>query len=109
MVQDAAEGRQPPTPALYATIAVGRSRVAADKQLRDSVERYYRTPLQAVARAQAMRAGSAAEIADWLAGYVEAGARHLVARVVDGESGRAVTQLAREIAPRLRTGAATAA
>jgi alkanesulfonate monooxygenase SsuD/methylene tetrahydromethanopterin reductase-like flavin-dependent oxidoreductase (luciferase family) len=92
-------GRPMPVPALYATVAVERAGTPARTRLRDSVERYYDAPLEALAGIQAMFAGSASEIGGWLSEYARAGARHVVLRVADDDPRAALEVLGAEVLP----------
>ena len=51
-------------------------------------------------RVQGMFAGTAADCAEWLAGYARAGVRHFVLRTPDLASH--LEALARDVAPRVR-------
>ncbi|GAA0568963.1 LLM class flavin-dependent oxidoreductase [Actinomadura livida] len=79
LVQGAAE--QPVTSALYATVCLDDDTERAQQRLRTSVERYYDAPLEFIRSIQAMFAGTAREVAEWLNSYIEAGARHVVIRL----------------------------
>jgi alkanesulfonate monooxygenase SsuD/methylene tetrahydromethanopterin reductase-like flavin-dependent oxidoreductase (luciferase family) len=67
------------TPGLYATVNLSGSR--ADDQLDDYMRAYYGQPLEVMRYVQAIRGGSVEECLDWLARYVDAGARHLILRI----------------------------
>jgi alkanesulfonate monooxygenase SsuD/methylene tetrahydromethanopterin reductase-like flavin-dependent oxidoreductase (luciferase family) len=69
------------TPALYATITVNRDEAKAQAELEDYVQRYYNAPLREMAQIQAYGWGSAQQCADWIADYVQAGAKHIVIRI----------------------------
>ena len=93
-------------PAMFATVALGSALgTGADRagaELDDYVRAYYRRPLAEMATFQAYRAGPAAEILDWLGGYVAAGARHLVLRLGSFDSAGQLEQLAEQVLPALR-------
>jgi alkanesulfonate monooxygenase SsuD/methylene tetrahydromethanopterin reductase-like flavin-dependent oxidoreductase (luciferase family) len=78
-----AAGRDPSrlTAGLYVTVAIHPDRDAAVAQLDDYVTRYYGMPLAMMQSLQAFFAGSAADCAAWLAGYLRAGARHVIVRI----------------------------
>lgn len=61
---------------------------------------YYRQPLEVMRHIQAIRGGSAGECLDWLAGYVGAGARHLILRI--GSLAARPEMLAERLLPALR-------
>jgi alkanesulfonate monooxygenase SsuD/methylene tetrahydromethanopterin reductase-like flavin-dependent oxidoreductase (luciferase family) len=67
------------TPALYATVNLSGAR--ADDELDGYLRAYYRQPLEVMRHIQAIRGGSVEECADWLARYIDAGARHLILRI----------------------------
>jgi alkanesulfonate monooxygenase SsuD/methylene tetrahydromethanopterin reductase-like flavin-dependent oxidoreductase (luciferase family) len=67
------------TPALYATVNLSGS--GADDELDGYLRAYYGQPLDVMRHVQAIRGGSAQECLDWLAHYVNAGARHLILRI----------------------------
>jgi probable F420-dependent oxidoreductase len=79
-----AEGREP-TAGLYATVALDSSVDAAQQRLSATIERWYGRPFAMVSAFQATFAGTPAGLRDWLASYVDAGARHVVLRVADEE------------------------
>ncbi|GLX17159.1 LLM class flavin-dependent oxidoreductase [Streptomyces lavendulae] len=91
------------TPALYATLVVGRDEAAARSALDHYLRRYYGRSLEQMAPIQAYGWGSAERCAEWLAGYVRAGARHLVLRIGSLTPGPDVLEdLAGNVLPRLR-------
>lgn len=67
------------TPALYATVNLNGAR--ADAELDEYLRAYYGQPLDVMRHVQAIRGGSAQQCVDWLARYVDAGARHLIVRI----------------------------
>jgi alkanesulfonate monooxygenase SsuD/methylene tetrahydromethanopterin reductase-like flavin-dependent oxidoreductase (luciferase family) len=77
-----AAGRDPQalTGAMYLTLTLDEDVQRADARLNGFLEQYYGVPAPATRRRQAVYAGPAAGVADWLAGYAEAGASHLVLR-----------------------------
>ena len=68
-------------PALYATVTVNDDRERARAELEDYLQRYYGRPLEVMSTVQAYCYGTVEDCAEWLASYVEAGARHLVVRI----------------------------
>ena len=97
-IRDATD--RPITAALYATININDDAGAARNELDAYMHAYYRQPLEVMSQIQAVRGGSIEECVDWLAGYVEAGARHLVLRIgaLDARAG----VLAEQLLPALR-------
>ena len=53
----------------------------ADDELDEYLRAYYGQPLDVMRRVQAIRGGTVDECLDWLARYVDAGARHLILRI----------------------------
>ncbi|HYQ63093.1 LLM class flavin-dependent oxidoreductase [Actinophytocola sp.] len=96
--------RRPVTPALYATLCVDDDVSLARKRMRTHIERYYNFPLELVEQIQAMFAGTAREAADWLRGYVDAGARHVVVRLAADDHDAALERFAASVLPLLREG-----
>ncbi|MGK5554350.1 hypothetical protein ACSNOI_22320, partial [Actinomadura kijaniata] len=74
----------------------------ARRRLRAGVERYYGAPLEAIASIQAMFAGPPGQAAEWLGGYVRAGARHLVVRLATDDHEADLERLAAHVLPPLR-------
>jgi alkanesulfonate monooxygenase SsuD/methylene tetrahydromethanopterin reductase-like flavin-dependent oxidoreductase (luciferase family) len=93
---------RPLTPALYATVCLDEEPQHAGQRLRGSIERYYKAPLESVASIQAMFAGTAGQIAEWLRGYVEAGVRHLVIRFAPDDHASGLEEFAARVLPLLR-------
>ncbi len=93
---------RPITPALYATLCLDEDPDRARERLRISIERYYNAPLAAVASVQAVFAGTPRAAADWLSGYAEAGARHIVIRLATEDHDRGLTEFAEQVLPLLR-------
>jgi alkanesulfonate monooxygenase SsuD/methylene tetrahydromethanopterin reductase-like flavin-dependent oxidoreductase (luciferase family) len=82
----AAEAERPaPLPGLYATVALDDSEAVAHERMRRYVERYYGVPVAAIQAIQATYAGSADGVRQWLEGYVQAGARHIVLRAANDD------------------------
>jgi alkanesulfonate monooxygenase SsuD/methylene tetrahydromethanopterin reductase-like flavin-dependent oxidoreductase (luciferase family) len=92
-IRDATD--RPITAALYATININDDAGSARAELDAYMRAYYRQPLEVMNQIQAVRGGSIGECVDWLAGYVEAGARHLILRIgaLDARAGKVADQL----------------
>jgi hypothetical protein len=88
------------TPALYATVNVA-DKARADEELDEYLRAYYGHPLDVMRHVQAIRGGSAQECLDWLAGYVDAGARHLILGV--GTLDAHPEMIAEQLLPALRS------
>ncbi|MGW4958633.1 LLM class flavin-dependent oxidoreductase [Nonomuraea sp. NPDC004186] len=96
-----ASAAHPFTPALYATICLDEDPERARHRLRTSIERYYNAPLEFVESIQAMFAGTPEEAANWLNGYIEAGARHVVIRLAVDDHRAAMEEFAAQVMPRM--------
>jgi probable F420-dependent oxidoreductase len=88
-----AEGRAV-TAGLYVTVALDPSVDVARDRLRTTVERWYGRPLSMVSTLQATFAGTPAGFRDWLAPYLDAGARHVVLRAAHDDPRRGLDMLA---------------
>jgi alkanesulfonate monooxygenase SsuD/methylene tetrahydromethanopterin reductase-like flavin-dependent oxidoreductase (luciferase family) len=76
-----AEAVRDVTPALYATVNLNDDKARADAELDEYLQAYYGQPLDVMHYVQAICGGSVAQCLDWLARYVDAGARHLIVRI----------------------------
>jgi alkanesulfonate monooxygenase SsuD/methylene tetrahydromethanopterin reductase-like flavin-dependent oxidoreductase (luciferase family) len=90
------------TPGLYATITVNGDKTAARAELEHYIQHYYGRSLEQMAAIQAYCWGSPDECADWLAGYVRAGARHIVIRVGSLEPEAQLKEIAEVVLPAVR-------
>ena len=86
------------TPALYATVNLNGA--CADDELDQYLRAYYGLPLDVMRHVQAIRGGSVDECLDWLARYVDAGARHLILRI--GSLTATPESLAEKLLPALK-------
>lgn len=91
-----AAGRSPGVieAAIYLTVRIDNDRVAAVRHIDSYLHDYYGAAPEAIKKIQACKGGSEAEVADWLAGFIEAGARHLVLRCA-GDHQRQLEAVAR--------------
>jgi alkanesulfonate monooxygenase SsuD/methylene tetrahydromethanopterin reductase-like flavin-dependent oxidoreductase (luciferase family) len=89
-------------PGLYATIHLGDDEGQATDALDAYLRAYYGRPLTELAAFQASCAGSPQHCLDWLGGYIDAGARHIVLRL-GAIQPRSQLDLAAEFLPLLRT------
>lgn len=90
------------TPGLYATVTLGADRVAARRELEHYVEHYYGRSLDTMATIQAYAWGGPEHIAEWLADYVRAGARHIVLRIGSLDPRPQLKEIAASVIPALR-------
>jgi probable F420-dependent oxidoreductase len=89
-------------PAIYATVCVDEEPERARKTLRSSIESYYLVPLEVIEAIQALFAGTPEQCAQWLGGYVEAGARHIVVRFAVADHAAALDGFANSVLPLVR-------
>lgn len=77
-------GRDPDTltAATYLTVAVDKDAARGEASIDRYLEQYYGVPAAIMRKRQAAIAGSAEAVVDWVNGYVEAGAQHVVLRFV---------------------------
>ncbi|GLZ42504.1 LLM class flavin-dependent oxidoreductase [Actinokineospora sp. NBRC 105648] len=90
------------TPGLYATVNINPDAVKAKAQLEDYLQGYYGRSLEVMSTFQAYGWGSADDCAEWLAGYIRAGARHIVIRIGSLDPGDQLEQLAEAVLPAVR-------
>ncbi|MFD0430823.1 hypothetical protein ACFQ60_36610 [Streptomyces zhihengii] len=89
-------------PALYATITVDSDAGAAKAELEHYIRHYYGRSLDQMSAIQAYGWGSAEQCAEWLGGYVRAGARHLVLRIGSLEPEAQLKEVAEVLLPAVR-------
>ena len=77
-----AAGRDPDklVGSMYLTVAVDENTSRADARLAAYLEQYYGQPASLMRARQQCYGGPAAGLAEWMRGYVEAGASHLILR-----------------------------
>lgn len=68
------------TGAIYLTVSVDENAERGNARLDAYLEQYYGAPAAVLRRRQVCYAGAAAGLMEWLQGYVDAGARHLIVR-----------------------------
>lgn len=78
-----AAGRDPKaiTAAIYLTLRIDDDAKAADRHIDDYLSSYYGAPAAAIRKKQANFAGSEAGAIDWLQGFIDAGAEHIMIRL----------------------------
>lgn len=83
-----AAGRDPDaiTPAMYLTVAIDPDAAKAEASLNAYLEAYYNQPAAHLRGHQAAFAGAPADVAGWIAGFVDAGCRHLCIRPVGDDA-----------------------
>ena len=89
-------GRDPDalTGAVYLTLAIDDDTARGEQRVDAYLEQYYGRPAAEMRRRQTSFAGSGAAAAEWIAGYVEAGASHIVLRFA-GEHERSLETMAK--------------
>jgi len=70
------------TTALYLTLCVMDDAAAAEKQIDTYLEQYYGAPAALLRQVQACKGGTLDQVLEFIRGYVQAGAHHLVLRLV---------------------------
>ncbi|MFI1762496.1 LLM class flavin-dependent oxidoreductase [Streptomyces sp. NPDC020800] len=98
----AAEAGRTVTPALYATVTVNADETAARAELEHYISHYYGRSLDQMRTIQAYAWGSAEKCAEWLGGYVRAGARHLVVRIGSLDPEPQLKEIAEVLLPAVR-------
>ncbi len=98
------------TPAMYITVALGRTTAEAEADLERFVNGYYRQSLASIRRTQGIFGGTPAQVAEDLLRYVDAGARHFVIRLATPDLlpdsyGAALAGVAERLVPLVRQGA----
>jgi alkanesulfonate monooxygenase SsuD/methylene tetrahydromethanopterin reductase-like flavin-dependent oxidoreductase (luciferase family) len=68
--------------AMYVTVAVDQDASRAEQRIDAFLENYYGQPASVIRQRQACYGGPAAGLADFLRGYVKAGATHIIVRLV---------------------------
>ncbi|KUN16086.1 F420-dependent oxidoreductase [Streptomyces corchorusii] len=89
-------------PGFYATITVGPDEAGAKAELEHYIEHYYGRTLEQMSTIQAYAWGTAEHCADWLAGYVRAGARHIVIRIGSLRPEPQLQEIAEVVLPAVR-------
>jgi alkanesulfonate monooxygenase SsuD/methylene tetrahydromethanopterin reductase-like flavin-dependent oxidoreductase (luciferase family) len=76
-------GRNPSdvTAGVYLTLAIAEDTPTATEQFDAYIRAYYGVPGEVMARMQASHAGTIDSATEWIGGYVEAGAQHVVMRL----------------------------
>ncbi|MBI4608920.1 MAG: LLM class flavin-dependent oxidoreductase [Candidatus Rokubacteria bacterium] len=99
-----AAGRDPAavTPALYTTVRLDRDVAAARETMRRFIEAYYMVPYERIAARQGCYAGTVEGCVEWLTGFREAGARHVVLRFAGADQLSQLEQAASGFLRRLR-------
>ena len=77
-------GRDPAdlTTAMYLTVAIGNDADAAEASIDDYLASYYGAPPKVLRSFQACRGGTVGQVLDFIRGYIDAGAQHIVLRLV---------------------------
>lgn len=88
-------GSQPISTALYATVALHDEPAVADQAIDDYLQNYYGVPPAAMRAVQACCGGSLDTILGFLSDYAQAGADHIVLRIV-GDAARTLQAIASE-------------
>ncbi|GKQ35325.1 LLM class flavin-dependent oxidoreductase [Streptomyces sp. A012304] len=89
-------------PGFYATITVGADEAGAKAELEHYIEHYYGRTLEQMSAIQAYAWGTAEHCAEWLNGYVRAGARHIVVRIGSLRPEPQLKEIAEVVLPAVR-------
>ncbi len=92
------------TPALYATVRLDDDTDAARKEMARFIEGYYGVPYEVIAARQGCYAGPVKGCREWLAGFIEAGARHVVLRFAGPDQSDQLERATTGLLPGLRAG-----
>ncbi len=95
LYQDAlrAQDKKKHTTAIYLTVSIDDKGERADQAINQYLESYYNAPASVMRRFQSCFGGSLEKVCDFVRGYVDAGADHVVLRLV-GDHLRALPALA---------------
>ncbi|MET7909751.1 LLM class flavin-dependent oxidoreductase [Streptomyces avermitilis] len=102
LAEEAGRDADAVTPALYATVTVNSNSAAAKSELEHYITHYYGRSLEQMSAIQAYGWGSAESCAEWLGGYVRAGARHLVLRIGSLDPEPQLKEIAEVLLPAVR-------
>ena len=80
--EEAGRAKSELTGAVYLTVALDDDAEAADARINDYLSQYYGVPAEVIRKRQACYAGPEAAFGEWLKGYADAGASHLMLRLV---------------------------
>ncbi len=80
--EEAGRAKEDVTGAVYLTVSIDDDAAAADTRINDYLSQYYGVPAEVIRKRQACYAGPEAEFGEWLKGYADAGASHLMLRLV---------------------------
>ena len=67
---------------MYLTVAIGDDADAAEASIDDYLASYYGAPPKVLRSFQACRGGTVGQVLDFIRGYIDAGAQHIVLRLV---------------------------
>ncbi|MEV6770273.1 LLM class flavin-dependent oxidoreductase [Nocardia sp. NPDC051030] len=89
------------TPAIYLTVLLDPDPIRAQAELDNYVRQYYRRSLTEMSTIQAYFAGTPEACAEWLHGYMNAGASHLILRLGSLNAPRQLDLAAQDLLPLL--------
>lgn len=93
LAKSASASGRPVNTAVYLTVCVDDDQASADHQINEYLERYYGFSAEILRGIQACFGGNAESVVQWMNEFVEAGADHLVIRVV-GDYRKALSDIA---------------
>ena len=90
--------------AAYITLALDADAAAAERRMNEYLESYYNVPAAATRSRQATFAGAVEGAAEWMQGWIDAGARHLALRFAGGDQLAQMELVASKVLPKLKRG-----
>jgi probable F420-dependent oxidoreductase len=87
---------------VYTTLNVNTDVAQAEREMRAFVEGYYGMPYETLARMQGLCAGTADACAEWLQGFIAAGAQTVVIRFGGPDQFGQLERCAKEVLPQVR-------
>jgi alkanesulfonate monooxygenase SsuD/methylene tetrahydromethanopterin reductase-like flavin-dependent oxidoreductase (luciferase family) len=88
--------------AAYITLALDSDAAAAERRMNEYLESYYNVPAAATRSRQATFAGAVEGAAEWIQGWIDAGARHLALRFAGGDQLAQMETVASKVLPKLK-------
>lgn len=81
LLQESGRAEGSVTAGFYATVTVNRDEKAARAELEEYIQQYYRRSVEEISQIQALCCGPVEKCAEWISGYLRAGARHVILRI----------------------------
>jgi probable F420-dependent oxidoreductase len=87
---------------VYTTLNINADVAQAAREMSAFVEGYYGAPYETMARIQGLRSGTAQACAEWLQGFIAAGAQTVVLRFAGPDQFQQLERCAKEVLPQVR-------